>query len=147
VLFIMRQSLVSLLWAGLASAHGHVKEYVIDGTTYPAFDPSHDYDAKFNISRIEWGFPKTRRDIGPGVSPVDDVNNLEITCRFRPLKAPGLEAVARSGASVTFKWLDWFSSHKGPVMTVSGPSARHRANCKVHGIASRVRQTGRRRLF
>jgi hypothetical protein len=32
--------------AGLVTAHGHVQEYTIDGTTYPAFDPQHDYDAK-----------------------------------------------------------------------------------------------------
>ena len=141
----MRRSLaVSLFWAGLASAHGHVKEYIIDGTTYPAFDPLHDYDPKFNISRIEWGFPKTRRDIGPGVSPVDDVGDATIRCRFLPLKEPGLEAVARSGASVTFKWLDWFASHKGPVITVRNILLCYSANCEVHGIASRIRQAGRR---
>jgi cellulase len=136
----MRRTLaVSLLWAGLASAHGHVKEYIIDGTTYPSFDPLHDYDSKFNIKRIEWGFPKTRRDIGPGVSPVDNTSDSTIRCRFEPLKTPELEAVARSGAQMTFKWLDWFSSHKGPVLTVRFVLRIAFLICEVYGVAPGIR--------
>jgi lytic cellulose monooxygenase (C1-hydroxylating) len=106
---------IATWWAGLAAAHGHIKEYIIDGTTYPAFDPAHDYEPKFNVKRIEWGFPKDKG----GVGPVDNVGSLDITCRYRPLKEPGIESVARAGANITFKWLDWFESHKGPVLTVS----------------------------
>jgi lytic cellulose monooxygenase (C1-hydroxylating) len=103
-------------WASIALAHGHVKEYIIDGVKYPAFDPSHDYDAKWNAQRIEWGFPKAKG----GVGPVENVNGLDINCRFRPLQEPTIEAEARAGANVTFKWFDWFGNHKGPLLTV-GP--------------------------
>ena len=117
----MHQSLVlTACWAGFAAAHGHLKEWVIDGTTYPAFDPLYDHGPVFtNIKRIEYGFPKLKTDIGPGVNPVDNVGNLSITCRWHPLAEPQLTAVARAGSNVTFKWLDWFTSHKGPVLTVS----------------------------
>jgi cellulase len=111
---------LSISLATLTAAHGHLKEWIIDGTTYPAFDPSYDYGPTFpNVKRIEYGFPKLKTDIGPGVNPVDDVANLSITCRWRPLEEPKIMAVARAGASMSFKWTDWFSSHKGPVITVS----------------------------
>jgi cellulase len=116
----MRQTfLLAASWASFAAAHGHLKNWVVDGTTYPAFDPLYDHDPEFpNIKRIEYGFPKLQTDIGPGVNPVADVKNLSIACRWRPLSDPQLTAVARAGASVTFQWLDWFTSHKGPVLTV-----------------------------
>jgi cellulase len=87
----------------------------VDGNTYPAFDPAFDYDEKWNAKRIEWGFAKGRG----GVGPVEKVDSPDITCRYSPLKAPGIEAEARAGSTISFKWLDWFQSHKGPVLTVS----------------------------
>jgi cellulase len=51
--------------AGLVAAHGHVKEYIVDGNTYPSFDPGVDYDAKFSPKRIEWGFSKSKGNVGP----------------------------------------------------------------------------------
>jgi cellulase len=110
----MRQSLaVAACCAGLAAAHGHVKEYIIDGLSYPAFDPSIDY--RIDAKRVEYGFPQAKG----GVGPVENVNGLDINCRFRPLKEPGYIAEARAGSNVTFKWFDWFGNHKGPLMTVS----------------------------
>lgn len=50
---------------------------------------------------------------------MDNVSSLDMTCRFRPLREPALEAVARAGANITFKWTDWFTNHKGPLLTVS----------------------------
>jgi cellulase len=118
----MRQTLVSIaLWTGLAAAHGQLREFVIDGTTYPAFDPAFDHDPKYNAKKVEWGFSKAKG----GVGPVENVNSPDIACRFQPLMEPGIEGVARAGAQVTFKWLDWFTSHKGPVLTVSNITTFH----------------------
>jgi cellulase len=115
----MRQSLaLTASLATLAAAHGHLKEWIIDGTTYPAFDPLYDR-GPINVKRIEYGFAKLKTDIGPGVNPVDNVTDLSITCRWHPLEEPKILATARAGASMSFKWTDWFSSHKGPVLTVS----------------------------
>jgi cellulase len=115
----MRQSTwLAVSWAGLTAAHGHLKSWTIDGTTYPAFDPLFDGGPEFNPKRIEYGFPKLKTDIGPGVNPVVDVSNLSIACRWRPLAEPQLTAVARAGSKVKFQWLDWFINHKGPVLTV-----------------------------
>jgi cellulase len=112
----MRHSIIlAASWASIAFAHGHVKEYIIDGNTYPAFDTNNDYDPKWKAKRVEWGFPKAKGNVGP----VEDVAGLDINCRFRPLTVPAIEGVARAGANITFKWFDWFGNHKGGLFTVS----------------------------
>jgi len=137
----MRQSfLLAASWASFAAAHGHLRNWVFDGTTYPAFDPLYDYDP--SVKRIEYGFPKLRGDLGPGVNPVVDVKNLSITCRWRPLAEPQLTAVSRAGAKVTFNWLDWFTNHKGPVLTVRNILYYIKMlTSQVHGIAPRLRKS------
>jgi cellulase len=100
---------------GLVAAHGHVSHFIVDGNTYPAFDPSFDYEEKWNVKRIQWGFAKGKG----GVGPVENVASPDIACRYRPLKAPAIEAEVRAGSTISFQWLDWFQSHKGPVLTVS----------------------------
>lgn len=110
----MRQPFVFAAYAGLAAAHGQIKQFVVDGNTYPAFDPSMDYDPQWNAKRIEWGFAKGKG----GVGPVEKVTSPDITCRYAPLKSPEIEAEARAGSTMSFQWLDWFQSHKGPVITV-----------------------------
>jgi len=112
----MRQSIaLAAWWSGLVAAHGHLKGYIVDGTSYPAFDPAYDYDPKWNVKRIEYGFAKGKGAVGP----VEDVASKDILCRYQPLKEASIEAVARAGAKMSFEWLDWFQSHKGPVITVS----------------------------
>jgi cellulase len=112
----MRQQIIlAVWWAGVATAHGHVKEYIIDGNNYPAFDPQHDYEEKWGAKRVEWGFNQPKGNVGP----VENVAGSDIACRFQPLKVPALEAEARAGANITFKWMDWFGNHKGPLLTVS----------------------------
>jgi cellulase len=55
-----------------------------------------------------------------GFGPIADVSSPDLTCRYTPLEAPALHAVARAGANVTFKWTDWFTNHKGPLFTYMG---------------------------
>lgn len=99
---------------------------MVDGNTYPAFDPQLDYDPKWNAKRIEYGFAKGKS----GNGPVEDVRGKDITCRYAPVKTPEIEAEARAGATVSFKWLDWFQSHKGPVLTVRKfPPFRYSTPC------------------
>lgn len=84
---------------------------------YPAFDGKVDVKPEFKdvIKRVDYGFSK-------GGPPVDNVRNDEITCRTTPLIAPAITAPIRAGANITFKWTDWFTNHKGPVLTVSDES-------------------------
>lgn len=110
----MIHSLIIAACAGLTAAHGQIKEFTVDGNKYPAFDPSLDYDVKWNSKRIEYGFEKGKS----GNGPVEDASSPDVTCRYAPLKAPGIDAVARAGSEISFEWLDWFTSHKGPVITV-----------------------------
>jgi cellulase len=81
---------------------------------YPAFDGKIDTKPEFAgaIKRVDYGFSK-------GGPPVDNVRSDDIACRSTPLTTPALTAVARAGANITFKWTDWFTNHKGPVLTVS----------------------------
>ncbi|KAF2429108.1 glycoside hydrolase [Tothia fuscella] len=109
----MRYIFSAAAYAGLAAAHGYVKSYTVDGTTYPAFHKSLDLDPKYNVKRVDWGYAK-------GGPPVDNVTAPEITCRSHPLIDPALTAIARAGANITFKWSDWFTNHKGPVLTYMG---------------------------
>jgi cellulase len=140
----MRQHfLLAASWASCTAAHGHLKSWIVDGTTYPAFDPLYDRSPEFpNIKRIEYGYSKQRNDLGPGVNPVVNVREKSIACRWLPLAEPQLTAVARAGAPVTFQWLDWFINHKGPVMTVR--DIYRLLDCiltlLVHGIAPRLWQ-------
>jgi len=45
------------------------------------------------------------------------MSSPDMACRFAPVKPPALQAVARAGATVTYKWGEYYSSHKGPVIT------------------------------
>jgi cellulase len=135
-----RAFILAACCTGAVLGHGHVKEYIIDGTSYPAFDPKYDHEATWNAKRIEWGFPKAKG----GVGPVENVATQDIACRFAPLAAPVIEAEARAGANITFKWFDWFGNHKGPLLTVSKSKAicrEHLLTVSVYGIASRIRKT------
>jgi hypothetical protein len=43
----------------------------------------------------------------------------DIACRANAM-APKLSAPIRAGGQISFKWTDYFTSHKGPVMTYLG---------------------------
>jgi hypothetical protein len=55
-----------------------------------------------------------------GFGPVADVDSPDIACRYTPLTPPAIHAVARSGSEISFKWTDWFTNHKGPLLTYMG---------------------------
>jgi hypothetical protein len=46
-----------------------------------------------------------------------DVTSPDIACR-KGAKAPSLIAPARAGSEMKFSWSNYFTSHKGPVLTV-----------------------------
>jgi cellulase len=69
------------------------------------------------VKRINWGYQKINAE---GTGPVEDVSSPDIACRQSPLVPPALNAVARAGSKITFKWTEWFGNHKGPVLTYMG---------------------------
>ncbi|KAF2395570.1 glycoside hydrolase family 61 protein, partial [Trichodelitschia bisporula] len=103
--------------ASLAAAHGIVKSLVIDGITYPAYDPR--LDTEWGVKRVMWEYSNTTGS-SRGLGPVMDVSSPDIACRFSPLQAPQIHAVARAGSTISFKWTDWFANHKGPLLTYMG---------------------------
>jgi len=113
----MRSFLILVGSASLAAAHGIIDNFVIDGTTYPSYDPR--LDGQFpGVKRIAWGYKKD--PIVEGTGPVDDVSSPDIACRHLPLLPPAINAVARAGSNISIQWTAWFGNHKGPVITYMG---------------------------
>jgi hypothetical protein len=78
-----------------------------------SYDPM--VDSRYpGVKRIEWGFP-TQNTVGVG--PVLDVTSPDIACR-KGAVAPALMGQARAGSTMKFQWTNYFTSHKGPVLTV-----------------------------
>jgi cellulase len=90
------------LFSTLGLCPNDVQQFVVDGNTYPAFDPAMDYDPKWDAKRIEYGFAKGKS----GVGPVERVDTPDITCRYAPVKIAEISAEARAGSKISFQWLD-----------------------------------------
>jgi hypothetical protein len=89
---------------------------------YPGFDPR--FDTTWQQKRIEWGF--SSKASAQGVGPVANLTSPDMACRFNPIKAPALMAVARAGSEVTYNWTSYFHNHKGPIITVSPSGVKER---------------------
>jgi cellulase len=85
---------------------------------YPAFNPISDRNYQ-TLKRIEWGWVGHST---AGVGPVLDVMSNDIACRANPIPAK-LNAPIRAGGQITFKWTNYFTSHKGPLITWAGEYA------------------------
>jgi len=101
---------------GLSAAHAIVKTLVIDGTTYPGYDPR--YDISYKQKRVEWGF--SNKAPAGGIGPTQNMSSADMACRFAPAQPPALMAVARAGSNITYQWGSYYIGHKGPVITYMG---------------------------
>jgi lytic cellulose monooxygenase (C1-hydroxylating) len=88
----------------------HVPDWLL--FSYPGWSPA-DRSSP-GVKRIEWGFPAQNT---VGVGPVLDVTSADIACR-KGATTPALVAPMRAGAEIKFQWTNYFTSHKGPVLTV-----------------------------
>ncbi|KAF2205796.1 glycoside hydrolase [Delitschia confertaspora ATCC 74209] len=103
-------ALVSLLTlAPQASAHGFLKNVLVNGVTYPAWQVFQDDFVTPEPTRY------VRRILNNG--PVPDFTTTNITCNAGGnIPAKGIIPV-NAGDKVKLIWDQWGSSHSGPVMT------------------------------
>ncbi|KAK6352834.1 Esterase/lipase/thioesterase [Orbilia brochopaga] len=100
--------------APLVSAHGYVDPAVINGVTYPGWNPNVDPYLSPTPQRI---FRKI-----PGNGPVIDLSLIDVQCNgytdggFATAPAP-ISASVAPGSTISLKWTTWPDSHKGPVIT------------------------------
>jgi cellulase len=80
--------------------------------SYPGYSPMVDPTYP-GVKRIVYGFPTQNTR---GVGPVLDPTTPDIACR-KDATPPALVAPARAGSNIKFQWTNYFTSHKGPVLT------------------------------
>ncbi|KAI9901152.1 hypothetical protein N3K66_002969 [Trichothecium roseum] len=103
--------LTALLFAAVpASAHGHVDEIVIGGTSHAGYDPT---NAPWHPDQDTAGWPNWATD--NGFVAASELLEPSIICHLEARPAPRGLAVA-AGATVRLRWDAWPSSHQGPVM-------------------------------
>ncbi|KDQ10584.1 glycoside hydrolase family 61 protein [Botryobasidium botryosum FD-172 SS1] len=90
--------------ADSVSAHGYIKSYVIDGKTYPGWNPYGPASQPGTINRPFYqNGPPTPFDSGTAI--ICNGDN----------KAASASATVTAGSTITLNW-DWNSVHPGPVM-------------------------------
>ncbi|KAJ3545785.1 hypothetical protein NMY22_g2296 [Coprinellus aureogranulatus] len=104
---MLSASLLALasLFVGQAAAHGGVTSYVIDGTTYPGWQPYNSASGQKSIER-----PYSSYD------PILSTSAGTFACNNGGQASGGqLSANVRAGSVVTAKWNQWTHA-EGPVM-------------------------------
>ncbi|KZT33926.1 hypothetical protein SISSUDRAFT_364473 [Sistotremastrum suecicum HHB10207 ss-3] len=101
---ILLSATFSSLLVSLVSAHGYITSYLIDGASYPAWNP---YGAATQPGTINRPFYQD----GPA-TPFE--NGTAIICNGNNLPA-STNAPVTAGSTITTIW-DWPSVHPGPVM-------------------------------
>jgi cellulase len=97
-------------FAGLAAAHGFVKEIVADGKEYVGYNPT---VAPWVPDQDTVGWPSWNTDMGPVYG--DQVGHADIVCQINATNARRSATVA-AGSNLTVTWTPWPESHHGPVL-------------------------------
>ncbi|KAK6499951.1 hypothetical protein TWF481_010307 [Arthrobotrys musiformis] len=107
-------SLVALLLsaATTVSAHAYIKEFIIDGQSYPGFDPFEPPQPGIVDQYWDTNF-RNKKNTDAYVPPG---SGDEIVCRKNAQPVPTV-AMARAGAYITFRWTRWQTNHIGPILT------------------------------
>lgn len=109
--FTARTLASALAGAGMVSAHGYVKDIIVNGVQYAGYDvTSAPYQAD---PPTVVGWSSTATDLG-FVSP-DAFGSPDIICHRDSTNAGGHATVA-AGDSIFIEWNTWPDSHKGPVL-------------------------------
>ncbi|KAK0709652.1 glycosyl hydrolase family 61-domain-containing protein [Lasiosphaeria miniovina] len=117
----LKTLLAAFVGPSLVAAHGHVKNIVVNGLSYQAFDPS-TFPYMQNPPKVAgWTAANTDNGfVGPESFAAGD-----IICHKSATNAGG-HAVVAAGDKVFIQWDTWPESHKGPVID-------YLANCGVAG--------------
>ncbi|EGS19579.1 uncharacterized protein CTHT_0040570 [Thermochaetoides thermophila DSM 1495] len=109
--FVSKTLISALAGAASVAAHGHVKNFVINGLSYQAYDPT--VFPYMQNPPIVAGWTSANTDNG-FVGP-EDYSNPDIICHKSATNAKG-HAVIKAGDSVYIQWDTWPESHHGPVI-------------------------------
>ncbi|ORY17986.1 putative endoglucanase, partial [Clohesyomyces aquaticus] len=93
------------------SAHGHVSGIVADGTFYPGYDPSFQYQAT-PPKVVGWSCPGC---LDNGFVSPDMYTTSNIACHKNATAGQASAKVA-AGGTVELQWTPWPTSHHGPVL-------------------------------
>ncbi len=103
--------LTLLATAASVSAHGHVKNIVINGLSYQSFDPSSFPYMQNPPTVVGW----TASNTDNGFVAPDAFSSPDIICHKSATNAGG-HAVVAAGDSIFIQWDTWPESHHGPVI-------------------------------
>ncbi|KAI1261882.1 lytic polysaccharide monooxygenase [Xylariaceae sp. FL1019] len=103
------------LYATSAIGHGHVREVIANGVTYPGYDR---WGSDDQSDAVTWSY--TTKDEGP-VS-IDDINGPNIACHNGAKNAQSSVPV-KAGDTITLKWFNEIGGfeHPGPIMHYLAP--------------------------
>ncbi|KAF3913552.1 Endoglucanase-4 [Dactylellina cionopaga] len=108
----MKSSLVALLYGATSVlGHGFIVEMMINGQSYPGFDPLNSNYANGVVEPWDPPSGATGRD-GPQLVR----NGVSMVCQLNA-KAAQQVAQAPAGSQITFQWNQWPEDHQGPLIT------------------------------
>ncbi|KAK6530464.1 hypothetical protein TWF694_003816 [Orbilia ellipsospora] len=104
--------LFSFIYFRSVTAHAYVKEFIVDGKSYPGFDPFEPIQPGIIDQPWDTNFRhKANTDAYAKPEGKD-----EIVCRKNAQPVPTI-AKARAGSYVTFRWSRWQINHIGPIIS------------------------------
>ncbi|KAK6349324.1 hypothetical protein TWF730_010073 [Orbilia blumenaviensis] len=99
-----------LSMATSVAAHGFVTEIIINGQSYPGFDP---YNGKYADGITQpWRTQMGENSDGPAIRRFTNSLICQVDAKAAPKTAP-----APAGSKITFHWNQWPEAHKGPILT------------------------------
>lgn len=116
--------LSALAGAATVAAHGHVKNIVINGVSYQAYDPTSFPYMQNPPTVVGW----TASNTDNGFVAPDAFASGDIICHKSASNAGG-HAVVAAGDKIFIQWDTWPESHHGPVID-------YLANCGSSGCES-----------
>lgn len=119
--FTSKTLLSALAGAATVAAHGHVKNIVINGLSYQAYDPTTFPYMQTPPTVVGW----TSGNTDNGFIAPDAFASADIICHKSATNAGG-HAVVAAGDSIFIEWDTWPESHKGPIID-------YLANCGTAG--------------
>ncbi|KAK6333037.1 hypothetical protein TWF718_010861 [Orbilia javanica] len=96
--------------ASSVSAHGFVTDVLIDGQSFPGFNP---YNGKYADGITQpWASQQGENADGPAIFRFQN----SLLCQMGAKAAPKTASVS-AGSKITFHWNQWPPTHKGPILT------------------------------
>ncbi|KAK6330545.1 hypothetical protein TWF696_003432 [Orbilia brochopaga] len=112
--------LAALSAVSTVMGHGYIFEYVIDGKSFPGYNPYSPAKYQNGITQA-WQPPVVGGGVTVGAAPPVLMRNgfQELACQRGAKPAPNV-APAQAGSKISFYWNQWPPTHRGPIITWLG---------------------------